>query len=104
MAIESAADRAAFFDPDEFGSEITWLQDDVAVATLYGLLQRPSLRDAFGGGGEVIRETSLTCREADLPSGAARGDVISSDAGDFTVQTIEPDGAGMVVLMLSAAP
>lgn len=102
MAIETAADRLTFLDADEFGVEAVFagLADPVA-----GIFDAEYFGDLDGLGGAVVETTQpvFRCRAADVASianGAAL--TIPVDGADtaFTVTSKQPDGTGMIVLLL----
>jgi len=93
MAIETAEDRLAYFDTDEFGSEASW-----SGATVRGLFE--------DGYSEVLdtegHAPTFTCRSADV-TGIAHGDTLSIDSTSYTVRGVQPDGAGITLLILERA-
>lgn len=58
-----------------------------------------SYQDSFGIAGSAPR---LTVSAADLPA-VAQGQAVSLPAGAYVVRAIEPDGTGLLVLILEAA-
>lgn len=101
MAVESATDRAAFVNPDEFGVTAVYTTAAGADSDLDGVFAEP-FATAFGVGGAGIAtsEPRFTCRSADLPAAAAVGDRLAVSDRSFRVATIEPDGTGMTALQL----
>lgn len=100
MAVESAADRTVFVDPDDFGEEVTWtvgatpstlnvLADAGTVIVDVG--ETPGIRDAHA---------VVLCPSADIPAGADEGDAVTFRGVAHTVRSIEPDGTGMSVVRL----
>ena len=100
MAVESAADRLAFLDPDDFGEEITWTVG-AASSTLDVVASADTLRlEGMDGAGALNGEAVLLCREADIPTGASAGDSVTFRSVAHTVKSIEPDGTGMARVQL----
>ena len=101
MAIESAADRAVFLNPDEFGVEVTWAGGAGPIAALpqTGTL----LIGAIDGPDTQVREATIVVREADLPIGQDQGDEVTLNGVVYFVRSIEPDGTGMAVVRLEKA-
>lgn len=103
--IEDADDRAAFLDPEEFGSAITWTRG-ASSSTLNAIFSRPSILVDGGGEAETIdRAAVLYCREADLPAGYAEDDAIAVDgqAQAFAVKAVRLTGDGMAYVDLKRA-
>lgn len=105
MTVESADDRAAFLDDEDFAIEATYTTAASVSAAITGIHDAPHLSRDFGDGAPLsdVRRTFL-CRTADLPNGAVGG-----DAGDtltiagtaYRVAGHEPDGTGMTLLILA---
>lgn len=100
MSVESAADRLAFLDPDDFGEEISWTVGGTMV-TMPVLPSAGTLRlEGIDTPGTIGGEATVLCRGADIPAGAAHGDSVSFWSAAHTVKSIEPDGTGMTVVRL----
>ena len=95
MAIETAADRAAFLDSDEFGAVVT-----VAGVSVPGIFDAAYLAEDILGAGLQGASPRLTCRTADV-AGAAEGAAVVVDGAAYTLRRQEPDGTGMTVLILT---
>lgn len=105
MAVEDAADRAAFLDPDAFGVEIAWTRG-ATMPAFNAIFSRPaSLVEGAGAVPLIDRVALLYCREADLPAGAAEDDPVSVDgqAVSFLCAAIRPTGDGMAFVDLKRA-
>ena len=103
MAVESAADLAAFFDTAEFAVTATW-------QTAGGSADLPVIFDAehlaLASLAEVALSTAspqLLCRAADLPAGAAAGDTVTVAGASYVARDIRPDGTGVVTVLLEEA-
>lgn len=125
MPVETDADRAVFFDPEEFGVTVVWLppgaiDDDVlgdvpwgdgldleAAPSFNAIFARPTLRTLADGDAAPLldRSATLLCRESDLPADAAPDDpvAIGADQVAYICRTIEPDGTGLVNVTLQKA-
>ena len=98
MAVESAADRAAFFDVDDFGVAGNYNSG----TTVNGIFDNEYYGAAEGG--EVSLESSnpaFLCRSADVPS-AAHSDTLVGNSASYVVIGVQPDGTGMTALILEA--
>ncbi len=110
MAVESAADRAAFVDTDEFGVAATYTAAGQAAVSLNGILDEPT-EDRLGGAGPGLRSNVaiFTVRTADLPgdarSGERSGDRLVIASRTFRPQGFDRDVTGdMTVIMLEEMP
>lgn len=101
MPVESAADRAVFFNPDEFGTEITWAGsvDPIPVLPQTGTL----LIGGLDGPDTQVREATIVLRETDLPPGYAQDDEVTLNGTSYLARSIEPDGTGMALVRLEKA-
>jgi hypothetical protein len=102
--VEGAAERQVFTNPVEFGVSVAY-----GAATIPGVLSSEYFAAEVGAllpveGGRYRLEVA----SADLPALAAHGDTITvasyvedpSRAGSYKVREIQPDGAGMTVLVI----
>lgn len=110
MPVETAADRAAFVDPDEFGRPAVYTRSGEAEGrTLNVLFDRPVRTAGLEGSSVDATEAypSAVCTEEALPPNAAQGDTLGLLADDgvtvaetYAVRALRPDGLGMVRLDL----
>lgn len=97
MAVESAADRAAYFDTDEFGVLATWSEG----GTVAGMLVQDFTAIGFGDGPDAADHAFMfRARAADL-SGVAIGQTLTVDSVVYTIRTIDDDGQGILSLKVS---
>lgn len=103
MAVESAADRAAFVNAEEFGVTATYTPGVGSAVTLSGVFDEPT-EQRFDGPGLDVSMPTLLVRTADLPGsiapGERTGDIVTIGARNFEPRTAEPDGTGMTLLRL----
>jgi len=97
MAIESAADRLAFLDVDEFGTTAT-----VGAFSVIGIFD-----DAYQAINQATGEVTTTapqflCRSADVTTASIASNT-SLVIGGVTYKAIDlqPDGTGMTTILLS---
>ena len=96
MAIESAGDRLAFLDADEFGIAATYN----GSATVYGIFENDYFDGMTEGGVSVeASQPRFSCRTADVSS-AAHGDTLLLGGTTYNVVGVQPDGTGMTMLLL----
>lgn len=105
MPVESAADRAVFFNPDEFGVTARYVPASGEGVDLDGWFSEPSDRAFAGEGvGRAITVPTFMCRSADLPASAQdgedTGDTIVISGRSFFPRVIEHDREGMARLTL----
>lgn len=104
MPVESATDRLAFLNPDEFGVEASYDPALGAAVTIEGILDDPTLPVVAGERATTVDSApTFLCRTADLPAGAegGAGDTLTIGAVDYDVVAVEPDGQGMTLLRLA---
>lgn len=109
MAVESAADRASFFaDFGEVDTDLLpamrWTSGAVTMRVA-GHLHRGAVTIDVEDGPRVLNNrATFHCALEALPTGAAIGQAAhyasSEHTGDYTVKSIEPDGTGMIVVLL----
>jgi hypothetical protein len=97
MPVESAADRATFLNPDEFGEQLTWSGGSLAGIPSTGTFALDGKESA----GALNRRCALLCRVADI--GFSRGASVTFRSATHTVKAIEPDGTGMALVRLEKA-
>ena len=102
MPVESAADRAAFFDTDAFGQAAEYrpkVGPSVAVDGIYDV-QYVDILDGETGAPIEGRRRTFQCRTADLPADAAHGDRLVIGTAHYTIRGRQPDGDGVTLLVL----
>lgn len=101
MAVESAADRAVFVNPDEFGVAATWTLAAGGQSSLNGVFSDALAEGVARNQSLATRVSGFFCRTADLPSGAKAGDRLAVAGRAFRVVSIhDPDGTGMTAIEL----
>jgi len=95
MAVESAADRAIFFEVDDFATAATF-----GGGTVNGIFDNEFVEvDAGGGVGFALVQPRFQCRTQDVSS-ASEGDAITIDGTAYTIRVVQPDGTGITTLVL----
>lgn len=93
MAVETDADRLAFFDTDEFGVSAT-----VGGNSLDGIFDNEYISALDMTGTQPV----FLCRSSDAALySITRGSVLVINGTSYTVQNSEPDGTGITKLVLS---
>lgn len=100
MAVESAADRLAFLDADEFGMEAQYTVAGGLPVTVTGIFDAESTLAGVGDMDVATVQPQFLLRTADLPPESADGDWLLLDGVLYKVRFPEPDGTGMTVLRL----
>lgn len=103
--IESAADRLAFFNPEEFGVTATLASGSSGGGEIdvVGIFDNQFLSLDLGAGSVTTSEPQFTCRTDDVKSEdftAAQGDTLTLDEVVWEVVDIQHDGTGVTVLRL----
>lgn len=104
MPIETAADRAVFTSPNDFGDVGTYASAG-GVKDVAGIFDDPSTSTSFNEAVTVDSRPTFLCAESDLPDDAdaeAEDQIDIAGRGSFSITSIEPDGQGMVALRLGA--
>lgn len=102
MAVEDIEDLSLFFDPDDFGTAASYA-DGGAPISVTGILHRKTeIADAPGFGGVAHRVTEFVCAESVLFA-ARDGGVLTIGGDVYTVRSSQPDGTGLVRLVLEAS-
>jgi hypothetical protein len=96
MTVESAADRAAFLDTDDFGVTAS-LNGGADISGIFDIDYYEAIGES--GGGVETQSPMFTARTSDLP-GVAIDDTLTIDGTDWLVCSVRPDGTGMTVLRL----
>ena len=100
MGVESAADLASFFDTDDHGVAASYTPSGGAPATVNGIFDREFTGVDPGSSVEVDSDQPrFTCAEADV-AGAARDDTLVVGGTTYRVAVVQPDGTGVVTLVL----
>lgn len=100
--IETREDLAVMLDVDAFGSPATYTCFGGDGVALIGLFEAGDGKVFEGPGMVTGRQRRFVCITADLPAGAARGDMLTVGDENFTVQVIRADGTGLTILELEA--
>lgn len=104
MAIESAADRLAMLDPDEFGATASYTPAGGQAASIVGIFDNEYVGVDLDAGVPIeSRRPTFLVRAADVPA-VAHDDALTVDGTDYVVAGVEPDGTGFVKLVLAVAP
>jgi hypothetical protein len=101
MPVESATDRAAYLA--DFGDEAIFTHGTTSTA-VRGILDAPTrMDDGESGAGSMMVHPSFLCAEADLPAGFTAGDGVSVGGSPYVAKPLQPDGSGMVLVLLERA-
>lgn len=94
-----AEDLALFTDPADFGVAASYTAAGEAAATVNGIFDREWSNElGMEGSGPLFR-----CAAADVPN-VAHGDELVVGGVSYVVKGVNPDGTGMVDLILELAP
>lgn len=101
MAVETAADRAVFFDVDDFGVAATYRRG-VTDSTVNGIFDNEFVQVEVAEVPYDSTEPVFYCQTADLPSGYTVGDRLTVNSVYYTIREFQPDGTGVSKLRLEA--
>lgn len=106
MPVESAADRAVFTSPADFGDVATYTLAGGGSKEIEGIYDGPHIDIDFGGEATTSdRRPTFCCAAADLPAGASggdEGDSLALPGETFKVIDLKFDGQGMVLVILGS--
>lgn len=89
MAVETATERAIFFNTDDFGKAATYTPDGGSATTVNGILDNPYLEAEAGGSVPVAsRQPVFICASSTVPN-AAEGDSIVIDTVSYIVRVVD---------------
>lgn len=96
MAVESASDRAAFVNSDEFGASAVYTTLTGRTYPAFDGILDKGFAEAgtVEGVGVASTEPRFTCRTADLPAEARDGDQLVVDGVTYRIIVREPDDTG----------
>ena len=101
--IEGPDDFDVFFDPDDFGETFGYALAAGGGEDVTGIFTSAHTVAAAGEWSGVSTVAPvLTLAESGLPAGAGQGDTVTrqTDAALYRVADIQPDGSGLVRLIL----
>jgi hypothetical protein len=103
MAVETATERAIFFDPNDFGDAASYTVQGGSAVTVNGIFDNEFVEvDAGGTIPVAMEQPTFTCRTSDVSS-ASEGDSITIKTVNYTVRVVQSDGTGVTVLVLEEA-
>jgi hypothetical protein len=92
MAVETDADRATFFDTDDFGVPALWtLAAGGAPWSVNVIMDRPHELVDVGEQEIALERPRATCRAADLPIGYGKLDTFEIGLDIWTVERVDLD-------------
>lgn len=104
MAVETAADRAAFCNSDEFGDAADYQLGVGGSKPVSGIFDNGDGVLSVGDAGVVSVSPRFICPTASLPAGYAEGDTLTIGSVDYTIASPPlDDGTGMTEFELELA-
>lgn len=105
MGIESAADRAQFFNTDEFAVSATYNRKRFVgdTSTVTVVFDNGWIEDGPGSAGIGSRRAMALALETDMPDAATAEvtETLTIDGTEYNIVEVHPDGAGMLSLLLN---
>ena len=114
MSVETDEDRLTYLDPELFGVEAVYTPrgstpPGVTIPGIFDDEHATYDPARFMGGPEYAQQMGakfsstgpkFTCRRQDLPDGGKQGSKLTVDDVTYRVHDKQPDGTGMIVLVL----
>ncbi len=102
MPVESAADRALFFDTDEFGTTaVHKLQVPLTTQDVDGIFDDGTVNVGSVADIDVAAPGPVfTCATETLPTGWAVNDELNIDGVDYIWVDHDEDGTGLITIIL----
>lgn len=100
MAVETATERAIFFDTGDFGDAASYTPAGGSATTVNGIFDHAAAEaDAGGSVSVIVEQPRFVCATSSLPS-AAEGDAIVIKTISYVVRVVFDDGTGTTELFL----
>ena len=104
MGIETAADRAVFLSAAGFGETVSYVQGVASPFSFVAIFDAAHFVVTGGDASVSSVAPVLTCRADDFVATAAgkpqRGDTATVAGGSYRVTEVQPDGTGMLQLIM----
>ena len=100
MTVETAADRAIFFSPNDFAEPATYTPVGGSPSIINGIFDDEFFEADAGGMVTVaVQQPQFLCKTSDVPS-AANGDGLSYNSVSYIIRIAKRDGTGTTTLVL----
>ena len=100
MAVETAAELAIFFEPNDFADVATYTPLGGSPVNLNGIFDNESRETDAGGNVTIVMpEPRFHIRTSDAPN-AEEGDALTVRGVDYTIRISHEDGTGTTMLVL----
>jgi hypothetical protein len=86
---------------DAFAVPVVYVRADGRRRTVPAVFENAFRHFDLGGTPVESNTPEAHLKTADMPSGAARGDLVIVAGATYAVRDIKPDGAGLTVLVLT---
>ena len=100
MAVETATERAIFFNTNDFGDAASYTPQGGSATTINGIFDDEDF-EVDGGGtiGISIQQPRFLCQTSDVSS-AREGDAITIKSVAYTIRIVRDEGTGVTTLVL----
>ena len=100
MAVETASERAIFFEADDFAVTASYTPQGGSATNINGIFDNEFFEaDAGGTIGIAIQRPRFVCQTSDVSS-AREGDAITINSVAHTIRIVQDDGTGVTTLVL----
>ena len=100
MAVETATERAIFFEADDFAVTASYTPQGGSATNINGIFDNEYFEaDAGGTIGIAIQQPAFLCQTSDVAS-AREGDAITINSVAHTIRIVKDDGTGVTILVL----
>jgi len=100
MAVETATERAIFFEADDFAVTASYTPSGGSATNINGIFDNEYFEaDAGGTIGIAIQQPRFQCQTSNVSS-AAEGDAITINSVAYTIRIVQDDGTGVTTLVL----
>lgn len=100
MAVETAVERAIFFNTDDFGVSAVYTPSGGSSVNINGIFDNEFYEADAGGSVTVaIEQPRFACATSDVAS-ALEGDAIVISGVSYIIRVVQDDGTGTTILVL----
>lgn len=100
MAVETAVERAIFFEVDDFAVTASYTPQGGSPVAVRGIYDQEYLElDSGGSVAFAINQPRFQCASASVAS-AAEGDTLVVSGVTYKITVVQPDGTGVTTLVL----
>lgn len=88
-----------FFDEEQHGETATWTPASGDAKSIAGIFNHEFSENSLGTAGAESTTPIFVCQASKVPN-IAQGDTLTINSQNYSVRQVEPDGQGVVALVL----